>query len=304
MGRPMTGSHSAIRSGSRRVWIGVGIAVLVLSQGAFAAWAATTSSSASDSGGTIRVGAASQGSTPGRTTPRRPTGSGSSGSTCTYVPLPARDAATISPGGPTPGSWFFVRCPGRNLTIYNGAISWFPSAPATASPTSVAPSTLATRAEGSLTLPSPALNLNPSEFSIVNLATWLWIDPQIWRPFRASATAGAVTATATAVPSSVSWSMGDGHTLTCNGPGSPYRPTTPPDAQVTDCSYIYQTSSAGQPSSDGDPNDDAYAVTATITWTVTWTTTGSTGGGALPSLQTSSTTRVRVEQVESVGTSG
>ena len=301
---PMADSHRARGSGPRRVWIGIGIAIIVLLQGAFAAWAATTSSSASDGGGTVRVGAASQGSAPGRAGRSGPGRHGSSGSACTYVPLPAKDAAAIDPGGPTPGSWFFVKCPGRTLTIYNGAISWFPSAPATTPSASEPPSALATRAANSLALPSPVVNVNPSAFSVVNLATWLWIDPQIWHPLTASATAGAVTATATAAPVSVSWSMGDGHTVTCDGPGSPYQPMIPPDAQSTECSYTYQTSSAGQPSSDGDPNDDAFAVRATITWTVNWTTTGSPGGGALPSLQTSSTIPVRVEQVESVGTSG
>ncbi len=300
----MADRHSALRSRSRRMWIGIALVVFVASQGAFAAWAATTSSSASDGGGTVRVGAASQSSTPGRTARRGPIRSASSGLACTYVPLPAKDAATIGPGGPTPGSWFFVKCPGRTLTIYNGAISWFPSAPATAPSTAVSPSALATRAADSLTLPPPAASVNPTAFSIVNLATWLWIDPQIWHPFRASATAGGVTATAVAVPDTVSWSMGDGHIVTCDGPGSPYQPTIPPDAQSTDCSYTYRTSSAGQPSSDGDPNDDAFTVTATITWTVSWTSTGSTGGGVLPPLQTSSTIPIRVEQVESIGTAG
>ena len=300
----MDDSHGGLTSRPRRVWIGIAIAVFVLSQGAFAAWAATTSSSASDGGGTVRVGASSQSSSPGRTAGRGPIRSGSSGSACTYIPLPAKDAATISPGGPTPGSWFLVNCPGRTLTIYNGAISWFPAAPAAAPLTTVSPSALATRAADSLTLPSPVLNVNPSAFSIVNLATWLSIDPQTWHAFRASATAGGVTATAVAVPVSVSWSMGDGDTVTCDGPGTQYQPTLPPDAQSTDCSYTYRTSSADQASPDGDPNDDAFTVKATITWTVSWTSTGSTGGGALAPLQTSSTIPVRVEQVESVGTAG
>jgi hypothetical protein len=190
------------------------------------------------------------------------------------------------------------------LAIYNGSLSWFP-APALATAPAVAPSALALQAADSLTLPPPVVNLNPSAFSVVNLSSWLWIDPQSWHSFRATATAGGVSATAVATPDSVSWSMGDGHTVVCGGPGMPYQPTLSVDAQTTDCSYTYAESSAGQPSgNDGDPNDGAFNVTATITWTVSWVSTGVTGGGPLPPLRTSSTVPVRVEQVESVGTAG
>ena len=82
--------------------------------------------------------------------------------------------------------------------------------------------------------------------------------------------------------------------------------TVPETAQTTDCSYTYLKSSAGQPSAngDGDSNNGAFRVTATITWTVSWLATGVAGGGPLAPLYTSSTVPVRVEQVESVGTVG
>jgi hypothetical protein len=288
-----------------KVWIAIAISVVICSQGAFVAWAATNTGSASDGGNTVKVGAASVSTNPGRTVHRGTPTSGSSPSPCTYIPLPAKAAASFGPGGPTPGSWYFVKCPGRKLTIYTGALSWFPSGPpaVTGSP-AVAPSALALRAAGSLTLPSPVINLNPSSFSVVNLSTWLWIPAQIWHSFRTTASAGGVTATATAVPATVSWSMGDGHTVTCAGPGTPYQPALSPESQTTDCSYTYGSSSAGQPSADGDANNGAFTLTATITWTVSWSATGGVGGGPLPPLHTSSTVPVRVEQVESIGTAG
>jgi hypothetical protein len=98
--------------------------------------------------------------------------------------------------------------------------------------------------------------------------------------------------------------MGDGHTVLCSGPGTPYQLTISSSEQTTDCSYTYTSSSAAQPSPDGDPNDGAFRVTATVSWTVSWTVTGGSGGGTLPALHTSSTVPVRVEQVESVGTAG
>jgi hypothetical protein len=192
----------------------------------------------------------------------------------------------------------FVKCPGRDLTIYNGALSWFPSgSPPGATVPPVAPSALALQADALLKLPSPSVNLNPSAFSVVNLSTWLWIDPQLWHSFRATATAGSVSATAIATPESVSWSMGDGNTVVCGGPGTPYQPALSVDVQTTNCSYTYTESSAAQPSNVGDTNQRAFSVTATILWTVSWSAAGVAGGGSLPPLHTSSTVPVRVEQV-------
>lgn len=286
-----------------KVWIVV--AALVGTQGALVAWAATNSTSASDSGATVNVGVTSVATTPGQAVQNAGGGSGNSVAPCTYTPMPAKEAATFGAGGPTPGAWFFIHCPGRNLSIYNGALSWIPAGlPTSGGPPSTPPSALAQQAADSLTLPSPVINLNPSSFSVVNLNSWLWIDPSSWHAFRATATAGGVTATATAVPEAVSWSMGDGHTVVCNGPGTPYQVGISPSAQSTNCSYRYPRSSAGEPSPDGDPNNGAFTVVSTISWSVTWSATGAAGGGALPPLRTSSTAHVRVEQVESIGTAG
>jgi hypothetical protein len=295
-------------SRGKKIWLGAAVLALVGTQGVLVAWAATNSGSASDGGNTVNVGAGSAASNPGRAVHRgtqSDSGSGSAAAACAYTPLPANEAATFGAGGPTPGAWYFVKCPGKALTIYNGALSWFPTgSPAVAGTPRLAPSALAQQAVDALTLPSPVVNLNPSAFSVVNLRSWLWIDPQAWHSFRATATAGSVSATAVAVPSTVSWTMGDGHSVVCGGPGTPYQPTIPEAAQTTDCSYTYLRSSAGQPSADGDSNDRAFRVTATITWTVSWLATGVAGGGLLPPLHTSSTVPVRVEQVESIGTVG
>jgi len=293
-----------------KVWAGAAVVALLGTQSAFVAWAATNSGSASDGGNTVNVGAGSASSSPGRAVhggTHEPSRSGSAAAPCTYIPLPAKQAATFGAGGPTPGAWYFVKCPGKKLTIYSGALSWFPTgSPTVAGTPAAAPNALAQQAADSLTLPSPVVDLNPSAFSVVNLSSWLWIDPQIWHSYRATATAGNVSATAVAVPSTVLWTMGDGHSVVCGDPGTPYQPTVPELAQTTDCSYTYLKSSAGQPSAngDGDSNNGAFRVTATITWTVSWSATGVAGGGSLPPLHTSSTVPVRVEQIESVGTVG
>ena len=136
--------------------------------------------------------------------------------------------------------------------------------------------------------------------SVVNLPTWLWIDPSIWHQLSVSASVGSVTATAVAKPVALNWSMGDGGAVSCDGPGVPFDPAVPAADQQSSCIYTYQTSSVGQPSTDGNSDDGAFQVQATVTWSVSWTATGAPGGGALPSLTTSSRSPMRVEQVESI----
>jgi hypothetical protein len=164
----------------------------------------------------------------------------------------------------------------------------------------VDPYAVALQAENSINLPSPAINFNPPTNAVVNLPTWLWIDAALWHPYAVSATVGVVTATATATPTSVTWDLGDGDAVSCAGPGTPYRTDLPSSAQQTSCSYAYPTTSQGQPASDGNPDDGAFRVTATVAWQVAWTAQGAPGGGNLPSLTTTSAASLRVEQVQSV----
>jgi hypothetical protein len=257
----------------------------------------------SDGGNNATVGVVSTSSSPGTsaTASTAPDGSGGgSGPTCTYTPVELAESAgfSLAPGGPTPGAWFLVSC-GQGPE----EVEWVPTgpdAPTAAVGNVVSPGAAAVRAAASLVLPSPSIELNPAAFSVVNLATWLAINPAGWRPYQATATVAGVTATAVATPEEVTWTMGDGSQVECDGPGTPFSPDLAAP-QSTSCSYTYTRSSAGQPSVDGDPNDGAFAVTATVTWKVTWTAVGAVGGGTLPALHTASTEAVRVEQVESIG---
>jgi hypothetical protein len=172
-----------------------------------------------------------------------------------------------------------------------------------AGPTSVPqvdPRTLALQAEQSMRLPSPVLEFDPANTSVVGLATWLWVNPSLWSDRAVTASAGAVSATAVARPVGVSWDLGDGTELACGGPGTPYDPTLPSSWQVTYCSHTYQRSSLGEPTPDGDPDDGRYTVAATVEWAVSWTAVGASGGGVLPTLYTTSSTGLRVVQVESL----
>ena len=99
----------------------------------------------------------------------------------------------------------------------------------------------------------------------------------------ATATAGPVTTTATATPTKVVWDMGNGHSVTCDGPGTVYSPSAP--NATTNCSYTW-----GRPGT--------YQVTATLYWSVTWTATGAPGGGNL-GLQAGPAAQVAVTVTES-----
>jgi hypothetical protein len=133
---------------------------------------------------------------------------------------------------------------------------------------------------------SPPFNTN----QLVGERTWLWIDESAWRDQSATAAVAGLSATATAHPTMVIWDLGDGTTVTCNGPGTPYDTSRPPEEQHTDCSHVYQDS--------GD-----YEITATIVWEVSWS--ASTGaGGTLAPLQRGTTFPVAVEQRQAVITQG
>jgi hypothetical protein len=295
--------------------------------------AAMVSVSGSDGpGGTVSVGASDGGSSPGtsgsttgtgRSGPSAPSrnGSGSGGSgggqgtaggspwSCTSTSLLLNDEGGFAPGGPTPGGWFSVTCINRVTGASTTETEWITSqaaatptatpVPSAATPT-VAPRVLALQAERSLRLPTPVLHFNPAAASVVNLPTWLWVDPSVWRPLSVTASAGPVSATAVATPESVTWQMGDGGAVVCAGPGRPFDPALPAGSQVTGCEYAFRTSSLGQPAPAGDPDAAAYAVRATITWSVSWTAQGAAGQGVLPPLTTAGTSAVRVVQIESI----
>jgi hypothetical protein len=202
--------------------------------------------------------------------------------------------------------WYLVQCRIQSGTPNIEHLVWVPDRPNAAAPlgsAAVNPGAVAAQAAASIVLPPPSIELNPASFSVVNLPSWLAIAPAQWHPFTATATAGGVTVSAVATPVSVTWNMGDGAGIVhCDGPGTAYNPSLSESVQIPSCTYTYKRSSDGQPSVDGNPNDGAFRVTATVTWTVTWAAVGEPGGGTLPSLQTASTVGVRVEQVESVGT--
>ncbi|WP_460407315.1 hypothetical protein [Actinophytocola sediminis] len=97
--------------------------------------------------------------------------------------------------------------------------------------------------------------------------------------------------TATARPVSVSWSMGDEHTVICTGPGTRYNSGVDAGSSSPDCGHTYRRSSAAEP-------DHSFVVTATVRWSVDWAGAGESGSFA--DLTTTATTRVRVAESQAL----
>lgn len=156
------------------------------------------------------------------------------------------------------------------------------------------PVEVARMARKQLRLPTPRIAANPAGEQLVNLPTWLWLTGG-WAPMSATASVADVSVRAVATPRSVSWSMGDGTTLTCTGPGTPFRPSSDPTSASPDCGHTYHSSSAGH-------IGQAFAVSARVHWTVRWSGAGQ--NGVFPDLTTTSTTALRVAELQALNTGG
>lgn len=296
-----------------RVLTGVAIAIL-----AFAvlwpssAWAgdgegqnSTTSSfaTATATGGTISVQAGDESWTPptsspwaqrgqsdpppGKPNPNQPYG-------CRYLLGGPQAQQTMGVGGPMPGQWVFPVCAGPGAIDPMPPI-WVTNAKPQAGP--VNPAVLVQQALSELPLPAPTIEMAPppSQDQLVNVSTWLWINRSAWQPLSATATAGPVTTTATATPTEVVWQMGDGHSVTCLGPGTPYDSSNP--NATTDCSYTWTQSSSGRPGG-------VYQVTATVYYQAAWAAVGAPGGGNLGLVPgPSSQVAVRVAESQAINNS-
>ena len=129
--------------------------------------------------------------------------------------------------------------------------------------------------------------------AVVNLPTYLYLNPGAWQTFTATATAGGVSATVVAVPEQVVWTTGDGQSVTCPGQGVPYNSsygTTPPSDA---CTYAYTATGT-------------YTLSATVYYHATWTSTGAGGlGGDLGLVPGPTVTeQITVQQIASVITAG
>jgi hypothetical protein len=247
-----------------------------------------TSAGASAAPGAVQVSAGDSQTSPSKSGQPGRTGSGTTDPPnpnqpygCTYTVPPLSTQQLLGVGGATPGQWEFPTCAGP------GVINPMPPVwVVTAQPQApVDPAVVGQQAVSQLKMPTPTIAMAPPAGApqLVGVAAWLWIEPGAWQALSATATAGMVTATATATPSKVVWDMGNGNQVTCDGPGTAYKASDP--NATTDCSYTW--TQAGP-----------YQVTATVYWSVSWTAAGAAGGGNL-GLQAGPAVEVPVTVTES-----
>lgn len=152
----------------------------------------------------------------------------------------------------------------------------------------VDPAVVAQRAVDSMTLLGPDIaSPRAAGKYTVGVPMWMWVNQSAttFGPNTASASAGGVTVTATAKVSKIVWMMGDGTSVTCNGPGTPYQ-ASEGMAQSPTCGHVYSKTSAG------DKNGE-FLVTASSTWTIDWQ-----GGGQAGQLSEIRQTNVQVAMGE------
>lgn len=217
---------------------------------------------------------------------------------CHFTPDPGfSPPATMSPSDShvgEAGSWMLRQCPGNAVDVMGrapmptvGDVVWAPTR-ALATPADLAEVAYKQLKPPDLTLVLSPPNTRPE---LVGLPLWLSVPASSWVPVTASAAAAGASVTATAKPVSVTWSMGDGGSVTCHGPGTAYPsdPSVHPPLSSPTCGYEYLR--AGR----------SFPVTATVDWQVAWSGTGNSGG-SLPDLHSLSATQVQVTEVQALVT--
>ncbi|WP_026284556.1 hypothetical protein [Salinispora arenicola] len=209
---------------------------------------------------------------------------------CYYKPIDPSPSTIEALGGQPAGEggWYQRVCygpDGATRTGLGGPV-WIAGDPPV-----VSPAVLARQARARLDLPRVVIRMNPPGDQLVNLPAWLALDQGSWGSHSATASVPGVSVTATARPVKASWSMGDGVTVTCDGPGTQWASGTDPAKASPDCGHVYRRSSAGSPGG-------RYSVTVTVTWEVTWAGAGQSG--TVPGLTTTGQVQTRVQESQAV----
>ncbi|MFE5339695.1 hypothetical protein ACFQ80_05720 [Isoptericola sp. NPDC056578] len=145
---------------------------------------------------------------------------------------------------------------------------WAASAPDAPPPPD--PEDLAREAVASMGLHAIDIGIIPEDtagsMGLVGLPTWMWAENPggtTMGPITRTASAGGYTVTARAKVDKIVWNMGDGSSVTCTGPGTPYADEYD-TKKSPDCGHTFT-------------RQGEYAVTATSYWTVEWNGIGETG---------------------------
>ncbi|MEU5839376.1 hypothetical protein ABZ820_37740 [Streptomyces diacarni] len=146
-----------------------------------------------------------------------------------------------------------------------------------------------------LRLPRPVIRTSPDEdfTQVVHVPTWMWVQASSWKQVSETASVDGVTVTATARPRKAVWSMGDGASVMCLGPGTPYSARFGAESSSPDCGYTYRRASLPQPKG-------KYRVRVRVTWDVSWHGAGESG--VVPDMAMTAEQPLSVDEVQAVVT--
>lgn len=166
------------------------------------------------------------------------------------------------------------------------------------------PRDLAVMARAQLPFPLPDVAFappleEPDDFLLVRLPTWIWV--RNWAEVSRTASAGGVVATVRARPVRQVWDFTpnrlDRETEGgCDGPGTPWDPSRPPEDQSTECEFTFVHSSAGEPGA-------AYEGHLTVVFEVSWTSNLG-AGGSMGTVSRTTVMPVRVGEQQALNESG
>ncbi|MFI6031394.1 hypothetical protein [Amycolatopsis magusensis] len=160
----------------------------------------------------------------------------------------------------------------------------------------VSPAELAQRAIEQMNLSAPDIRLAPPADSphgaTIGFPVWMWSgrSEATTGPVTRTASAGAITVTATAKLARITWSMGDGISVTCTSPGTPFTDARAGEPSP-DCGHTYRATAPG----------GAVTVAATSRWQISWS-----GGGQADSqvMDLPSSTQLPVREIRTLNTDG
>ena len=102
-----------------------------------------------------------------------------------------------------------------------------------------------------LSITHPGIEMSPpvGKSAWVQLSVWLWVPQESWVDQHATAVSldGTLEVQVLAYPIQARWNMGDGTEVVCDGPGKTYNYGLDEEEQSSDCSHVYDATSAGQP---------------------------------------------------------
>ncbi|WP_018801993.1 hypothetical protein [Salinispora arenicola] len=101
------------------------------------------------------------------------------------------------------------------------------------------------------------------------MPVWWWVQPGLWETHTATASLPGITITARAEPTKITWYAGDGSSIVCRGPGTPWTGSASPLSK-SDCGHTYTTTSREAPSG-------KFTLRAVVTWHITWAGGGFSG---------------------------